>query len=189
MGGVSASSHDLEAAAHATEEMDAHSVLRDGSGVSELIPLHPFPTLNVLDGGLIVMWRTFHSTAGVNLGRLIQILDCPFETDEVYCLWALTILALAEMTGGILVACVPTLGPLLRRRYREKSSKTNLGGPRNHEGRALLTIGSRPRRLGKNNVGTSGEDMLLFPQGNACIADDRVVQPPVVHLQDLRPAY
>ncbi|ROW00960.1 hypothetical protein VSDG_02824 [Cytospora chrysosperma] len=105
-------------------------------------------------------------TAGVNLGRLIQILDCPFATDEVYCLWALTILALAEMTGGILVACIPTLGPLLRRRFMEKSSKTNLGGPGDRDGRALLTIGSRPMRPGKKDTGMGGEEALLLSQGN-----------------------
>ncbi|KAF2463955.1 uncharacterized protein BDR25DRAFT_382817, partial [Lindgomyces ingoldianus] len=51
-------------------------------------------------------------TAGVNLDRLIQTLKCPSHQDLSYCAMDSSILVIAEIAGGILVACVPTFRPL-----------------------------------------------------------------------------
>ncbi|CAG8320515.1 unnamed protein product [Penicillium nalgiovense] len=70
-------------------------------------------------------------TAGINLGRIIQTKLCPAD-DLVYCLRDSSIFIMAEMTAGILVACVPTFGPLLFRRRNVHSAQP----------RDLPTIGS-----------------------------------------------
>lgn len=51
------------------------------------------------------------SAAGVNLGRLIWTLRFP-ESDITFCLLNSTIFILSELTLGIVVASVPTLGPI-----------------------------------------------------------------------------
>ncbi|OQD83699.1 hypothetical protein PENANT_c015G05251 [Penicillium antarcticum] len=77
-------------------------------------------------------------TAGINLGRIIQTKLCPTD-DIIYCARDSSIFVIAEMTAGILVACVPTLGPLMFRGRHVPSARP-------HD---LPTIGSartRPRR-------------------------------------------
>ncbi|KAJ9295063.1 hypothetical protein DTO271G3_6233 [Paecilomyces variotii] len=76
-------------------------------------------------------------TAGINLGRAIQTRVCPYD-DLTYCALDSSILCVAEMTAGILVACVPTFGSVLSRRKKEKSL------PRYND--APPTIGSKRRR-------------------------------------------
>ncbi|KAI0885724.1 uncharacterized protein GGS22DRAFT_161723 [Annulohypoxylon maeteangense] len=49
--------------------------------------------------------------AGVNLGRLIWNLTCP-ESDNTFCLLNSTIFVLSEISLGLVVATVPTLGPI-----------------------------------------------------------------------------
>ncbi|KAI2616625.1 hypothetical protein GGR54DRAFT_609980 [Hypoxylon sp. NC1633] len=49
--------------------------------------------------------------AGVNLGRLIWTLKCP-ESDTTFCLLNSTIFILSEIALGLVVASVPTLGPI-----------------------------------------------------------------------------
>lgn len=81
---------------------------------------------------------TGNRTACINLGRIIQTKVCPAD-DLIYCLRDSSIFIMAEMTAGILVACVPTFGPFI---YRRKVSSAR---PQ-HD---LPTIGSarmRPRR-------------------------------------------
>ncbi|KAI1370295.1 hypothetical protein F4677DRAFT_457950 [Hypoxylon crocopeplum] len=51
-------------------------------------------------------------TAGISLGRLVQNSYCP-PLDVSYCAFDSYILVIAELAGGILVATVPTLRPLL----------------------------------------------------------------------------
>ncbi|OQE42300.1 hypothetical protein PENCOP_c004G00793 [Penicillium coprophilum] len=74
-------------------------------------------------------------TAGINLGRIIQTKLCPAD-DLVYCLRDASIFIMAEMTAGILVACVPTFGPLMFRRRNVYSARPRdlptIGSPRIH---------------------------------------------------------
>ncbi|KAI1387316.1 uncharacterized protein F4822DRAFT_279185 [Hypoxylon trugodes] len=78
-------------------------------------------------------------TAGINLGRLIYDTYCP-ALDVSYCALISCILVVAELAGGILVATVPTLGPLLPKKEREWSDT-----PDKPQG-VLRTIGSIPLR-------------------------------------------
>jgi hypothetical protein len=81
---------------------------------------------------------TISSTAGINMGRIIQTKMCPVS-DLIYCLRDSSMFIEAEMTAGILVACVPTFGPLIFRR----------SVPAARPQHDLPTIGSvrmRPRR-------------------------------------------
>lgn len=55
---------------------------------------------------------TITSICGVNLARVINTAECNLD-DFTYCSLSVAILSVAEMACGILVACVPTLGPLL----------------------------------------------------------------------------
>lgn len=55
--------------------------------------------------------KLFQSIAGINLGRLVQTLQCD-EKDFTYCLRGSSMLCVGEMSSGILVACVPSLGPV-----------------------------------------------------------------------------
>lgn len=58
----------------------------------------------------IVTDRFDSRNAGINLGRFIQTIQCP--EDFTYCFLGSAMLVVAEMSTGILVACVPTLGPI-----------------------------------------------------------------------------
>lgn len=49
--------------------------------------------------------------AGINLGRIIQLLQCN-EKGFTYCFLESAMIYIGEMSAGILVACVPTLGPV-----------------------------------------------------------------------------
>ncbi|PLB50872.1 hypothetical protein P170DRAFT_406305 [Aspergillus steynii IBT 23096] len=76
-------------------------------------------------------------TAGINIGRIIQTKLCD-HGNTTYCALDASILIAAEISSGILVSCVPTLGPVLfrnrTRAYIERSS------------RKVRTIGSSGRR-------------------------------------------
>lgn len=65
------------------------------------------------------------STAGINLGRAIQTRLCPYD-DLIYCMRDSIILVFAEIATSILVACVPTLGPLLFRRWSGTRPRPNI---------------------------------------------------------------
>ncbi|OTA95488.1 hypothetical protein M434DRAFT_9736 [Hypoxylon sp. CO27-5] len=83
-------------------------------------------------------------TAGVNLGRLIQSLECRADLDPSYCAVDSAILSTAEIAGGILAASVPTFGPLLSATRKGRASKSSP-----EEGLPIQTIGSirvRPLR-------------------------------------------
>ncbi|RWQ92368.1 hypothetical protein C8Q69DRAFT_95544 [Paecilomyces variotii] len=91
---------------------------------------------------LLARWTVWinpkrYRTAGINLGRAIQTKVCPSD-DLTYCARDSSILVIAEMTAGILVACVPTFGSVLFRRKNDKSL------PRYDD--APPTIGSKRRR-------------------------------------------
>lgn len=88
----------------------------------------------------------------MNLGRLIQTIKCPSD-DTTYCLLESTLLVTAEISGGILVACVPTLGPLLS---RKKEASSTYGY--NSQGQnPLVTFGSIPLRNSKGKGTTVDE--------------------------------
>ncbi|KAJ5361558.1 hypothetical protein N7541_002402 [Penicillium brevicompactum] len=79
-------------------------------------------------------------TAAINLARIVQTKMCPSD-DPIWCVRDSSLLMMAEMTAGIWVACVPTLGPLVFRRKKIFTRQHN-----------LPTIGSarmRPRRAKK----------------------------------------
>jgi hypothetical protein len=59
----------------------------------------------------IVTNRLHNRIAGINLGRLIQTIQCN-EEDFTYCFIGSSMIVVGEMSTGILVACVPTLGPV-----------------------------------------------------------------------------
>ncbi|KAI0205451.1 hypothetical protein F4808DRAFT_409268 [Astrocystis sublimbata] len=91
-------------------------------------------------------------TAGVNLGRLIQTIQCPVE-DISFCVLNSSILVTAEITGGLLVACVPTYGVLLFR-----NAKGNSSTPQKDSGGIIRTIGQislRPRKKGSMTLDDS----------------------------------
>lgn len=80
------------------------------------------------------------STAAINLARIVQTKMCPSD-DPIWCVRDSSLLMMAEMTAGIWVACVPTLGPLVFRRKKIFTRQHN-----------MPTIGSarmRPRRAKK----------------------------------------
>lgn len=86
---------------------------------------------------LFVLILNVTSTAAINLARIVQTRMCPSD-DPIWCVRDSSLLMMAEMTAGIWVACVPTLGPLVFRRKKIFTRQHN-----------LPTIGSarmRPRR-------------------------------------------
>jgi hypothetical protein len=66
-----------------------------------------------------------NSIAGINVGRIIKVLDCDLS-DFTYCTRDSAILTVAEMAVGVIVACIPTLGPIFfpRRRYGSSAQKS-----------------------------------------------------------------
>jgi hypothetical protein len=96
-----------------------------------------------------------YSTAGINLGRLVQTFKCSPDVDFSYCAMDSSILVLGEMTGGILLACVPTYGPLFFPDRKNKSQDRN----QNAES-SLVTIGSKPTRR-KKFLGSTLVDSLF----------------------------
>lgn len=85
---------------------------------------------------------TAHRTAGINLARIVQTKMCPSH-DPIYCVRDSSILIMAEMTAGILVACVPTFGPLIFRRAHIST--------RPHDRPTIGSVRIRPRRLSKSD--------------------------------------
>lgn len=59
--------------------------------------------------------------AVINLMRIILVLNCNVAADVTYCTLNSAILTVAEMAVGIMVACVPRMGPVFRRRMEERS--------------------------------------------------------------------
>ncbi|CAI7650979.1 unnamed protein product [Penicillium glandicola] len=100
-------------------------------GILQVPPTNPVP--------FDIPSLTAIRTAGINLGRIIQTKLCPAD-DLIYCLRDSSIFIMAEMTAGIVAACVPTFGPLLFRGRNVRSERP----------RDLPTIGSaRIRRPAK----------------------------------------
>ncbi|GKZ74138.1 hypothetical protein AnigIFM50267_011379 [Aspergillus niger] len=74
----------------------------------------------------------------INLIRLVKVLDCTLDQDLTCCTADSSILTVAEMAVGILVACAPTIGPAIlpsrRRRSAEQeqspSNSSNASGGR-----------------------------------------------------------
>lgn len=107
----------------------------------------------------------FCSAAGANLGRFIWTLRCP-ESDTTFCLLNSTIFILSEITLGIVVASVPTLGPIyysLGARWGSSNySKQSDNEVKTQKGH-LPTIGSIPLRP-QRKQGVYNDDSLLRSQ-------------------------
>ncbi|KAI0110723.1 hypothetical protein GGR51DRAFT_557721 [Nemania sp. FL0031] len=120
----------------------------------------PLPTiwkLRLAPHKKLTIWSSFalgFGTAGVNLGRLIQTVQCPV-TDLTYCSLTSSILVTAEITGGILVASMPTFGVLLF-----KSGRANSSTRPNGSGRLIRTIGQINMRSKKKGTMTLDDSIL-----------------------------
>jgi hypothetical protein len=134
----------MEPSNDASEEVGNHSFVCPWSHVSNRSPHVEDAVLNFTD-----------STAAINLGRLVQTFKCPPNVDFSYCAMDSSILVLAEMTGGILLACVPTFGPLFFPDRKNASSNRNQNGDS-----SLVTIGSKPTKRRKT-VGSTLMDSLF----------------------------
>lgn len=87
------------------------------------------------------------SNAAINLGRLVHSITCD-EEDITYCMQSSILFILGELCAGILVACVPTLGPVFfRDRFAPKAE-------------AHLPYSNRP--LHKSPYTTLGEDDIAL---------------------------
>ena len=69
-----------------------------------------------------------YSIAGINLARLIQTLVCD-PADFTYCAAQSAIIAIAENSCGAVVACIPTLGPVVFPKRFGPSAQRYHGGP------------------------------------------------------------
>lgn len=87
-----------------------------------------------------------HRMAGINLCRIILTKTCG---QDLHCVWPYTTLAGGEVAVGILVACVPTFGPVFHPqrfghraivRRREDSRKDLLAARGRPPSRNLLTV-------------------------------------------------
>ncbi|KAL1970675.1 hypothetical protein VTN77DRAFT_4319 [Rasamsonia byssochlamydoides] len=82
-----------------------------------VIVLLPFPVVWKLQmakqkkAAVLATFALGLSISGINLARIIKVLDCSL-LDFTYCTADSAILTVAEMAVGIVVACVPTLGPV-----------------------------------------------------------------------------
>lgn len=97
-----------------------------------------------------------YSTAGVNLGRLIRTIQCPTSSDMSFCILDSSILVMAELTSGILVASVPTLGPLLRGRANKSTYENDTPEQRG----GIRTIGSIPLRRPRGKTSTLDDSLF-----------------------------
>jgi hypothetical protein len=129
----------------APEEVGNHSFVCPWSHVSN----------NRHTSKIVYVLNLANSTAAINLGRLIQTFKCPPNVDFSYCAMDSSILVLAEMTGGILLACVPTFGPLFFPDRKNVSSNRYQNGDS-----SLVTIGSKPTKR-KKTVGNTLMDSLF----------------------------
>ena len=106
---------------------------------------------SLLQNRVISYVLTSSSAAGVNLGRLIWTVRCP-EPDTTFCLLNSTIFILSEITLGIVVASVPTLGPIYfslgakwtSRKYSKPTD--NEDTPQNQHVPSIGSIPLRPRK-------------------------------------------
>jgi hypothetical protein len=57
---------------------------------------------------------TSYRIAAINLTRIILVLNCNVVSDFTYCTLDSAILTVAEMAVGVMVACVPKMGPVFR---------------------------------------------------------------------------
>lgn len=101
-------------------------------------------------------------TAGINLARMITSIKCPATPDFSYCGLNSAILITAEMSGGVIVACVPTFGAIFFSKSTSRSTDYPRDGP--------PTIGSEPIRL-KKQPGNS-DDLLLSTKGSRWAEDE-----------------
>ena len=98
-----------------------------------------------------------HSIAGINLGRIFKVLDCSLE-DFTYCTRDSAILTVAEMAVGIIVACIPTLGPVFfPRRFVSSSKKRYIGYQRD-----AIGSGAHTRLRGDHNDSFGGVSLQAF---------------------------
>lgn len=96
-----------------------------------------------------------YSIAAINLARIIQVLRCSLS-DFTYCTADSAILTVAEMAVGIIVACVPMLGPVIfperRRRFDKRyvyqPNKTSYGSSQKHSRQHSDSQGSTEMALG-----------------------------------------
>ncbi len=132
MGGCIAAPSHLENANYRTKEMGNNSVFRYRCHVSEFI--HHLFALPLTD----------ESTAAANIGCLISTESCHSSLGFSYCDLNDSIWMTAEICGGILMACVPTLGNLFFFRKAKPSFDLAADGNKN-----LVTIGSAPIRSKK----------------------------------------
>lgn len=71
-----------------------------------------------------------HSISAINLARIIQVLRCSLN-DFAYCTADAAILTVAEMAVGIIVSCVPMLGPVIFPERRRRFDKRYIYQPDN----------------------------------------------------------
>ncbi|GKZ82889.1 hypothetical protein AnigIFM56816_007714 [Aspergillus niger] len=98
----------------------------------------------------------------INLIRLVKVLDCTLDQDLTYCTADNSILTVAEMAVGILVACAPTIGPAIlrsrRRRFAEQEQSPS-NGSNASGGRWPL------KRLRQNTTASSSSTADHHPYG------------------------
>ncbi|KAI1774175.1 hypothetical protein F4818DRAFT_75239 [Hypoxylon cercidicola] len=103
--------------------------------------------------------------AGVNLGRLIWTLQCP-ESDTTFCLLNSTIFILSEIALGLVVASLPTLGPIyhsLGAKWASITSSKPSDVGESSQKKYLPSIGSIPLRPQKKR-GLYNDESLLRSQ-------------------------
>ncbi|KAB8294167.1 hypothetical protein EYC80_009607 [Monilinia laxa] len=96
------------------------------------LPLPIIWDLNMARKRKIAVSATFAlglAIAGLNLGRLIQTLRCD-QANFTYCVLPAYMIVVGEMSVGIMVACVPTFGPVFfpsrlktNTRYQDRSKE------------------------------------------------------------------
>ena len=101
-------------------------------------------------------FRSSYSITGFNVGRLGEALICSID-DLTYCAPIDFILLLCEQTVGIMVACVPTLGPIFfPAKHSRYISYVSRKIPRSGDG--LQTDRSRSLVGGGGNTNTVPKD-------------------------------
>ncbi|KAF2875737.1 hypothetical protein BDV95DRAFT_603142 [Massariosphaeria phaeospora] len=117
--------------------------------------------------GVTVSFALGLLTAGINLGRLIDTVTCPARPDFSYCGLDSSILITAEMSGGILVACVPTFGVIF---FANRGNRSGKSYPKDGTG----TIGSKPIKMKRSPGATL--DSNLFSKTESRWAEDEVAE-------------
>ncbi|KAJ5736654.1 uncharacterized protein N7483_001779 [Penicillium malachiteum] len=99
-------------------------------------------------------------TAGINIGRLVQVRLCD-QTNMIFCALDGNILVAAEMCAGIIVSCAPMMGAIV---WRNRTSKES-----DHRDPPIRTFGSPERSWPKGHflrdselMQSQGDDLELF---------------------------